>query len=209
VACIGNPYINKHWKSLYTVQTTAEPPTAAHWRSHDILQLVDQKVTEVERKYINLVDQTDSAHLKLPEGNTLQLAQALGFNPIPIQDLSIGPQPVAVAYATAFVIEEAPGDTGRGLSPISREQGQPENTRQRTDDGFFTPSEDEPEADRHEDEYSGEERVPDTVASACEANGQEDVRDADEARTNSTQTNGQIMRMGRDRMILQQQVKTK
>jgi hypothetical protein len=97
---------------------------------------------------------------------------------------------VAVACATAVVIEEAPGDTGRELSPISREQGQRENQRQRTDDGFFTPHEDEPEADRHEDEYSGEETVPDTVASACEANRQEDVRDAADARRSHEELTG-------------------
>lgn len=155
----------------------------------DILHLVDQEVTKVEHEKINLVDQTDSAHLKLPEGNTRQLARAFGFTPIPFDQLSIEQQPVAVACATALLVEGTSGDTRRELSPISRELEQPESTRQRTDDGFFIPWEDEPEADRHENEHSCEETVADTVANAYEASGQEDVRnEADASRDHGVLT---------------------
>jgi hypothetical protein len=86
----------------------------------ELLHLVDREITEVERHFVSPVGQFNGSYLQLAEDNPLRLAQAFGSHQ------------AAVACATATVIEEAPAVTGRGLSPNSREQGQRENTRQRT-----------------------------------------------------------------------------
>jgi hypothetical protein len=78
------------------VEETAEAPAVVH--IGEILHLVDQEITKVDRLLINPVSQTDSVHLQLPAENTLQLKEAWGS--IPIEELTIGPLPFAVACAS-------------------------------------------------------------------------------------------------------------